>query len=126
LKESLRRRGYPTMPDIVYDTQKRAGLLEKLKQRDNLVEKVPASPIMAMKVEYAKGVEDLRLRHSLRRLVAELQAELGREFLNGTRIVIAYTVQRNMFARTYNMNFLPHTRRVCMAEVGKRVEGFCV
>ena len=114
LRESLRRRGYPTLPDIDYDAQKRAALLDKLKCKCNFnrTKERTTSPIMAIKVQFSREVEQLRLPRRLKQLVAELRAEVGHEFLNGTRLVTAYTVQRSMFRQTYYMNFLPHTRRV--------------
>ena len=122
-----RRRGYPTLPDIDYDAQKRAALLDKLKCKCNFnrTKERTASPIMAMKVQFSPEVEQLCLPRRLKQLVAELRAEVGHEFLKGTRLVTAYTVQRSMFRQTYYMNFLPHTR-CCLQGIGKRVEGFCV
>ena len=37
------------------------------------------------------------------KLVAEIRAEVGHEFLNGTRLVTAYTVQRSMFRRAHTI-----------------------
>ena len=62
--------------------------------------------MIVWKTPFSPQLKQIRLREAYMRLLKELRAHLGNEFLTGTRMAVAHPVERNVFLETYNMNYV--------------------
>ena len=82
--------------------------LEARELRSNLTTK---QQVLALKVEYFKGLCRLRMNQEMENLVEDLRTEAGSSFLADTRLVVATLVRRSSFVTMYRQNFLPSSRK---------------
>ena len=61
---------------------------------------------MAFKVPYNQSLHKLRLKREVDKVVSLLRREVGSDFLENTRLVIAFCVRGASFRLTYGRNIL--------------------
>ena len=61
---------------------------------------------MAFKVPYNQSLHKLRLKKEVDKVVSLLRREVGSDFLENTRLVIAFCVRGASFRLTYGRNIL--------------------
>jgi len=119
LKEALHSRGYPKdiMPLAPYDEQKRERYLQKFSgrgKRSTAPRRHGREGVLVFKAQYTQQTRRLGLRRRIETLLSDLRGNIGDDFLQNARILIAHPVQanRNIFSRTYALNFLANSSHV--------------
>ena len=64
-------------------------------------------PVVVFKVEFSDQLRELKLLPAIAKLIGDLRKEVGDDFLEGARTIVAHPVQQNTFVRTYIHCFLP-------------------
>ena len=112
LRNALMTRGYPAhmLPTIEYDAENRERLLNRLESkrmmRDQSRSRNREYSVMAFKVPYNQSLHKLRLKKEVDKVVSLLRREVGSDFLENTRLVIAFCVRGASFRLTYGRNIL--------------------
>ena len=119
LKEALHSRGNPRdlMPLAPYDEQKRERYLRKFSTRGKhsiAPRRQERERVLVFKAQYTQQTRRLGLRRRIETLLSDLRVNIGDDFLQNARILIAHPVQanRNIFSRTYALNFLANSSHV--------------
>ena len=110
-------RGYPAhmLPTIEYDAENRERLLNRLESkrmmRDQSRSRNREYSVMAFKVPYNQSLHKLRLKKEVDKVVSLLRREVGSDFLENTRLVIAFCVRGASFRLTYKQHFVAGSGR---------------
>ena len=126
LQAALACRGYPKslLVDVPYDSAKRKMMLSRISARFSGSSGVAQSqsgntvcqskhrkndglPVVIFKLEFSDQLRELKLLPAIAKLIGDLRKEVGDDFLEGARTIVAHPVQQNTFVRTYRHCFLP-------------------
>ena len=95
------------MPHIAYDANRRWEYMRKYYTRVWGRKCSSDRSILPLKVKYCDDLRRLRLKSRAEDLLLKLRQEVGTDFLQNTRIVIAHIGQKNSFLSQYRRNYLP-------------------
>ena len=110
LRNALQRRGYPSisLPCIPYDGVRRTAQIQKLHGRRKLLSShqggnkdKDGEQLLVFKCQFSPHLGKLKLHREVRRLLQHIRSELGRQFLDSPRLVIAHPVRANAFLDSY-------------------------
>ena len=76
---------------------------------------------MAFKVPYNQSLHKLRLKREVDKVVSLLRREVGSDFLQNTRLVIAFCVRGASFRLTYKQHFVAGSGREGTGRVNSNV-----